>query len=60
MRAAVKNAFDGGARRVRSQIQYPRTGQDTGTTGRTSDQRSRTTTRQSTTDRSSGTGSQNR
>ena len=30
MRAAVKNAFDGGAKRVRSQIQYGQSGQRTG------------------------------
>lgn len=43
MRAAVKNAFDAGARRVKSQIQYPQSGGQSGS--------------QSTTSRSSRTGS---
>jgi osmotically-inducible protein OsmY len=58
MRAAVKNAFDGGAKRVKSQIQYSGSGQQTGTSGRQSGtQRSgqESDTDQSTTGRSSRT-----
>lgn len=40
MRAAVKNAFDGGAKRVKSQLQYSRSGEPMGTTGQQSSRQS--------------------